>query len=97
MASVPKQEFVVLKPLSIHFALIVHVHSFFDHLIKDGEMIDLLYFVLASTTLQDMWDKKRLLRKEKKENEERKCWKVSWLCELKQKKIDSDSSSSGKA
>lgn len=54
MASVPKQEFVLLKPLSIHFALIVHVHSFFDHLIKDGEMIDLLYFVLASRTLQDM-------------------------------------------
>lgn len=87
MASIPKQESVLLKPLSIHFALIVYVHSFFDHLIKDGEMIDLLYFVLALTTLQAVWDKQRLLRKEKKKNEkERKCWKVSWLCELKQKK-----------
>lgn len=88
MASIPKQGSVLLKPLSIHFSLIVYVHSFFDHLIKDGEMIGLLYCVLALTTLQAVWDKQRLLRKEKKENEkERKCWKVSWLCELKQKKL----------
>lgn len=42
-----QKESVVLKPLSIHFTLSTYVHSFFDHFIKVGEMIDLLYFVLA--------------------------------------------------
>lgn len=81
MVSIPQKESVLLKPLSIHFTLSVYVHSFFDHFIKDGEMIDLLYFVLALTTLQAVRYKdsserrKRKIRR--KENSERSPGTVS--------------------
>lgn len=101
MVSIPKKESVLLKPLSIHITLSMYVHSFFDHFITVGEMIDLLYFILALTTSQPVWYKESL-RREEKENVcvyvcVKKILKDLLALWVEAQKFDYDSSSSGKA